>query len=145
MARHAPALLRPAAPRGQEIPQAIRIPLVMMVTVCLILSCMALAGVPDTVVFYIAANGNDSWSGKLAGPNTDKTDGPFASPQHARDVVRNSLAAGIHPSVQIRGGTYRFDSALLLDSKDSGSQERHQRVSPGEGRQDPGPSYPPGP
>ncbi len=31
------------------------------------------------VDFYIATNGNDSWSGKPATPNTDKSDGPFAT------------------------------------------------------------------
>jgi hypothetical protein len=28
---------------------------------------------------HVAVNGNDAWSGKLAEPNADKTDGPFQS------------------------------------------------------------------
>jgi parallel beta-helix repeat protein len=38
-------------------------------------------------------------------------------------MVRKSLAAGLHPSVRIRQGTYRFNSTLLLESKDSGTKE----------------------
>ena len=34
------------------------------------------AGAAD---LYVATNGNDSWSGKLAEPNDGGTDGPFAS------------------------------------------------------------------
>jgi hypothetical protein len=29
--------------------------------------------------FYVATNGNDAWSGRLAEPNAEKTDGPFAT------------------------------------------------------------------
>src|SRR2546421_408808 len=43
---------------------------------------------PAGVTFHVAPNGNDSWSGKLAAPNADRTDGPFATPTHARDAAR---------------------------------------------------------
>ena len=33
--------------------------------------------------FYVAKNGQDKWSGRLATPNTLRTDGPFASPAPA--------------------------------------------------------------
>lgn len=88
-----------------------------------ILPGIARAEEQDSVLFYVAADGNDSWSGRRADPNTNRTDGPFASLQHARDMVRKSLAAGHHPSVRLRQGTYRFDSTLLLNSRDSGSQD----------------------
>jgi hypothetical protein len=39
------------------------------------------------VDFYIATNGNDSWSGKLAAPNTEKSDGPFATIKRAQQAV----------------------------------------------------------
>ena len=101
-----------------------RILFMLLGTFWLILPGIARAGARDSVVFYVAANGNDSWSGKLTAPNTIKNDGPFASLQHARDIVRKSLAVGLRPSVRIRQGIYRFDSTLLLDSRDSGSQDR---------------------
>ena len=37
---------------------------------------------------FVATGGNDAWSGKLAEPNADKTDGPLASLQRARDEAR---------------------------------------------------------
>ena len=38
--------------------------------------------------FYVAKNGNDAWSGKLATPNDAGTDGPFSTLERARDAVR---------------------------------------------------------
>ena len=38
--------------------------------------------------FYVATDGNDAWSGTLASPNAEKSDGPFATLQRARDAVR---------------------------------------------------------
>ncbi|MGN1273734.1 MAG: hypothetical protein ACI4UF_04025, partial [Thermoguttaceae bacterium] len=35
--------------------------------------------------FFISLSGNDSWSGKLSAPNADRTDGPFATLEKARD------------------------------------------------------------
>ncbi|MEJ7614356.1 MAG: hypothetical protein SQA66_12055, partial [Candidatus Fervidibacter sacchari] len=40
------------------------------------------------VTFYVAVNGNDSWSGRLPSPNRTKTDGPFATLQRALDAVK---------------------------------------------------------
>jgi hypothetical protein len=37
---------------------------------------------------YISGRGRDNWSGKLAEPNRTGTDGPLATIQRARDVVR---------------------------------------------------------
>jgi Right handed beta helix region len=85
---------------------------------------IARAATQDSLVYYVAAHGNDSWSGKRAAPNANSTDGPFASLHQARDAVRKDIAAGLHPSVCIRQGTYRIDSTLLLNSKDSGLEER---------------------
>jgi len=38
--------------------------------------------------YYVAPDGNDAWSGHLARPNAEKTDGPVASLAGARDAVR---------------------------------------------------------
>ena len=77
----------------------------------------------DRVVFYIAKNGSDSWSGMRPTPNRGRTDGPFASFERARDAVRQGTAAGLHTAVCIRQGVYRFDRRLELDSADSGTKE----------------------
>lgn len=38
--------------------------------------------------YYVATNGSDAWSGTLAEPNPEKTNGPFATLTRARDAVR---------------------------------------------------------
>ncbi len=38
--------------------------------------------------FYVAPNGNDSWSGKLSSVNNSKTDGPFRTIKKAQEAVR---------------------------------------------------------
>ena len=37
---------------------------------------------------YVSTVGNNSWSGKLIQPNLEKTDGPFATLEGARDAIR---------------------------------------------------------
>ncbi|MBK6282561.1 MAG: hypothetical protein IPF54_07745 [Draconibacterium sp.] len=39
--------------------------------------------------FYVAANGNDGWSGNLDSPNFAKTDGPFATIERAQKLFVN--------------------------------------------------------
>ncbi len=61
-----------------------------------------------TASFYVAQNGNDSWNGTLAAPNTSSTDGPFASIARAQRAARG--LRGSRPSlpltVMLRQGTY---------------------------------------
>jgi hypothetical protein len=75
------------------------------------------------VVFYVAKNGNDAWSGKLPEPNAKKTNGPFATLERARSAVRTVTSPGAHPSVRIKGGMYGLTRSLVLDSADSGSRQ----------------------
>lgn len=74
--------------------------------------------------FYVALDGNDSWSGKLAQPNTQATDGPFCTLLRARNAVREVKDSGVKGpfSVIVRGGKYFLDKTLLLGPKDSGSR-----------------------
>ena len=79
--------------------------------------------------YYVAANGNDSWSGKLAAPNSAKTDGPFASVARAQDAVRSLIKTNTAKSVVIalREGTYYLPLSptrpgiLRFTAEDSGS------------------------
>ncbi|WP_109117497.1 right-handed parallel beta-helix repeat-containing protein, partial [Azospirillum sp. TSO22-1] len=66
--------------------------------------------------FFVAPNGNDSWSGRLDAPNADGTDGPFASLERARDAMR----AGAVKTTYVRGGTYRLGATLELTAADNG-------------------------
>ena len=91
--------------------------------ITLVFSCTGSRG--KEAAFYISLSGNDSWSGKLAEPNSDQTDGPFRSLQKARDAVRELKQAESMPdggvSVTIRGGIYPISETLTLTSDDSGS------------------------
>ncbi|HQO34846.1 MAG TPA: hypothetical protein PLG59_09305, partial [bacterium] len=42
----------------------------------------------DSTVFFVSGQGNDAWSGCLAAPNADSSDGPFATLHRARDEIR---------------------------------------------------------
>ncbi len=74
-------------------------------------------------IFYVAENGNDTWSGLLDRPNGDLTDGPFATLKKASQAV---AAAKIETpnqdyTVMLRSGTYYLDETLELTSANGGS------------------------
>jgi len=78
--------------------------------------------------FFVARNGNDAWSGKLTEPNTEKTDGPFATLYQARDEVRKLKAQAkdglIGPvTIMVRGGKYYPERTLDLRTVDGGTDE----------------------
>ena len=78
--------------------------------------------------FFVSTVGDDSWSGKLAEPNAEQTDGPFATLYRARDAVRELKAqAGGEldgpVTVMVRGGKYYFDRTLDLTAADSGTPQ----------------------
>ncbi len=77
---------------------------------------------PAAVTFYVAPNGNDLWSGRLSAPNSDNTDGPIATFDHARAFLQTINKAGLNQvNVQFRGGTYFLPSTILFTAADSGS------------------------
>ncbi|MEW6358712.1 MAG: right-handed parallel beta-helix repeat-containing protein [Planctomycetota bacterium] len=78
---------------------------------------------PAAITFYVATNGNDSWSGRIADPNPARTDGPFATPARARDAIRQLKAEGgfAQPvTVMIRGGAYELSEKLTFTPEDTG-------------------------
>ena len=80
------------------------------------------APAPASVTFYVAPNGNDSWSGRLAAPNSANTDGPFATLDRARAFVQSIVKAGLTSvTVQLRGGTYYLPDTVMFTAADSGS------------------------
>jgi hypothetical protein len=71
---------------------------------------------------YISTHGKDSWSGKLPEPNAERTDGPFATLQGARDAIRELKAAGklTGPfTVWLRGGRYPITKPVAFEPQDS--------------------------
>jgi hypothetical protein len=84
-----------------------------------------------TANFFVAVDGNDSWSGTLPAPNSQHTDGPFASIARAQIAVQNLLRN--NPTqpiiVMIRQGTYSLPlsptnpGTLNFTSSDSGTSQ----------------------
>jgi len=86
-----------------------------------------------TLTFYVSSAGSDSWSGSLAEPNTDRSDGPLATVAVARDLLRRTQpAAGAR--VLLRGGTYALAEPLVFSAEDSGADgaPRSYESYPGE-------------
>ncbi len=78
------------------------------------------------LTLYVALSGNDAWSGRLASPNAEKTDGPFASLRGARDGIRrlktrSEISRPV--SVLVRGGVYTLPEKFKLEARDSGTAE----------------------
>jgi uncharacterized protein (TIGR03437 family) len=77
---------------------------------------------PSAAVFYVAPNGNDSWSGTLPTPNAANNDGPFATFDRARAAVQSQNKTGLSQvTVQFRAGTYFLPSTENFTSADSGT------------------------
>lgn len=94
--------------------------------------------------FYVATNGNDNWTGTLASPNFDNSDGPFASIERAQKAVRelkekvyspkdepiekrwigspHPLGKGRDIVVYIREGNYSLKHPLVFEPEDGGER-----------------------
>ena len=81
---------------------------------------------------YVSPTGNDSWSGRLAEANAERTDGPLATVVGARNRVRHrGQPPAYHNStwapqeqtgpvtVQLRGGVYPLAEPLSFGPDDS--------------------------
>jgi len=97
-----------------------------------------------TADFYVAPNGFDQWSGTLAEPNSDNTDGPFASIKRAQLAVRSLKTEVFTPKgepvetrwigsphpfgkgkdilVYIREGYYSLEETLVFGPEDGGER-----------------------
>ena len=77
------------------------------------------------MVLHVAPDGDDGWSGRLRRPDRERSDGPLASLQGARDAIRRlkaqgPLAAAVH--VLVADGTYTVAEPLVLTPEDSGTE-----------------------
>ena len=83
-----------------------------------------LAATPGLEIF-VAPGGNDAWSGRLPAANMPRTDGPVASLEKARDLVRESRQAGTLGSsgvtVWLERGVYFRGRTFELTAADSGT------------------------
>ncbi|MBX4862025.1 right-handed parallel beta-helix repeat-containing protein [Rhizobium sophorae] len=68
-------------------------------------------------VFYVSPEGKDTWSGHLAKPNPQRTDGPFASIEKARDAARQK---GGQNTIAMGNGDYYLTQPIVFDARDAG-------------------------
>ena len=80
------------------------------------------------ILFYVATNGNDNWSGKRKKPNSANQDGPFATLHQAREAIRElkhqqggTLQQPV--TVFLRSGTYFLSEPLIFTPEDSGTAD----------------------
>ena len=71
----------------------------------------------ETPTWYVAASGSDAWSGTLEEPNAEKTDGPKATLDAARDASRTKSETPRR--IQIGPGRFYLNETLQLDARDS--------------------------
>lgn len=78
-----------------------------------------------TQVYFVATNGNDDWTGKLPAPNASNADGPFATLDGARDVIREIKKAGLNEpvTVMLLEGKYYLPGTFKLSPEDSGTED----------------------
>ena len=77
--------------------------------------------------FFVAPNGNDAWNGDLSAPNSNNSDGPFASLSRAQYAAEKAAKPA---TVIVRNGTYypvltpsstnSYSGTLKFTSADSG-------------------------
>lgn len=70
---------------------------------------------------YVAPNGNDKWSGRMARPNTARTDGPLASLAGARNAVQRIRKTGRSARVTVLAGQYSLAAPITFGPADSGT------------------------
>ena len=81
---------------------------------------------------YVSTVGNNNWSGKLSEPNRNKTDGPFATVEKARDAIRKLKEQKKLPNgdiiVEIREGAYELPGVFELEAEDGGA-DAHSHIT----------------
>ncbi|MGQ9573825.1 MAG: right-handed parallel beta-helix repeat-containing protein [Thermoguttaceae bacterium] len=101
------------------------------VLLTLVLAWLAAVAIPAGAAgpaadLYVSPEGSDAWTGRLASPNAERTDGPVATVARAQQLVRE-LKAKQPPDqpkpivVAIRGGTYYLDRPIMFEPADSGT------------------------
>lgn len=81
------------------------------------------AAAGESLRLHVAPGGDDSWSGRLAVPNADRSDGPLATLTGARDAARKSRGDDRSSGVQVwvAAGDYRLEKPFLLEPQDGGT------------------------
>jgi len=92
--------------------------------VCSVILSLVLIQAAQAMNLYVSPDGNDSWSGKLRRPNSERNDGPLASLAGARDRLRQlRLIARIPDPIHVivADGQYTLSEPFVLEPQDSGT------------------------
>jgi hypothetical protein len=98
----------------------------LLVVLVSLSALIARAGEAPNADLYVSPQGNDAWSGTLAEPKADGSDGPLATIKGARDAIRQRKAERPLEKpirVLVRGGVYRVTEPIVFSAEDSGTQE----------------------
>ncbi|HNS21443.1 MAG TPA: right-handed parallel beta-helix repeat-containing protein [Sedimentisphaerales bacterium] len=90
-----------------------------VITVCALVYLMA-SPLQGAATIYISPNGNDAWSGQIAQPNAQGTDGPVATLTRARDILRQKKTDQGSSRVVVADGRYLMTEPFVLAPEDSG-------------------------
>ncbi len=98
----------------------------------------ALAKADEGLTWYVSPQGDDRWSGRIAAPNADSSDGPLVSLSAARDAIRRARQTteqAVAMRVEVAGGRYELHSPFVLEPQDSGSATAPVTYAAAEGAQ----------
>mgnify|MGYP003402216892 CR=1 FL=1 len=89
----------------------------------LIIPCYAYPQAAKKLIYYVSLAGNDAWSGMLAAPGKNKTDGPFRTFERAKLEIEQLNEKGRMPAagiqILIRGGVYSVEETITLTGRKS--------------------------
>ena len=75
----------------------------------------------SALTIHVAPYGNDNWSGRPALPNMARTDGPVATLERARDILREQGNSDEQHRVVLADGRYAKTEPFVLEPVDSGT------------------------
>lgn len=94
---------------------------------------LALPALLSAQTWFVSPEGRDSWSGRLAYPDAQAEDGPFATPQRAVIAARTFREHSRGPreplTLFLREGRYFLPESLELKMEDSGEAQAPFRIA----------------
>ncbi len=94
----------------------------VIISICTVMAAGSPAGTNesgDSTAFFVAPGGSDSWSGRLAQVNADRTDGPLATLEAACRAARK-VGTKQTRTIVVQEGQYSVNEPLVLTSEDNG-------------------------
>ncbi|OGV67411.1 MAG: hypothetical protein A3K19_23520 [Lentisphaerae bacterium RIFOXYB12_FULL_65_16] len=94
---------------------------------------VAAESIPPNLTLFVATNGNDTWSGKLAEPAPDGNDGPLASLEGARNrlrQLRSEKQVTLPVDVLFRAGRHMVERTVEFGPDDSATEQTPVTFAP---------------